>query len=380
MVTNKAAATCFIEAFNTDNWDSVREVVAPNFVLHHPVPGTVQLGPEGMVGVWSHFKAALPDSWHPIPVMITEGDYLAVLLPTYGHFDGAPHQGIPPTGGWLEYGMVNIVRLEGGKLAEAWFGMDPLVEMQQMGAAPTLPSQRLSTVEEANLDLFQQTVNTAGREFDNLAAFGDVVVAMGPPQYEEEASRRKVEIYRLFTGLLELAYAHEFTTNPPYAGDLSADTELSRAVVTCFFEEVLNGHDLDALAEIASPHILIHPTAMPCEASYYGIDGVGDWLEEGWQAFPDLTIADYATVAQGDIVAVRWMAKGTSKGNFLMLPPTGKTVEYTGVSMYRIENGKIAEIWETRNTLGIMRQLNPEIGGGHHAHEGSPAKQHAHPA
>ena len=51
-----------------------------------------------------------------------------------------------------------------------------------------------------------------------------------------------------------------------------------------------------------------------------------------------------------------------------MLPPTCKAVEYTGVSMYRIENKKIAEIWETRNTLGIMHQLNPDIGGGHHAH------------
>ena len=51
-----------------------------------------------------------------------------------------------------------------------------------------------------------------------------------------------------------------------------------------------------------------------------------------------------------------------------MLPPTGNPVEYTGSSMYRIEDGKIAEIWEAHNTLGIMRQLNPEIGGGHHAH------------
>lgn len=51
-----------------------------------------------------------------------------------------------------------------------------------------------------------------------------------------------------------------------------------------------------------------------------------------------------------------------------MLPPSGKEVEFTGVSMYRIEDGKIAEIWETRNTLGLLRQLNPDIGGGHHPH------------
>lgn len=366
--TNKAIATCFIEAFNTDNWNTVREVVAPNYVYHHPAGGTVHAGPEGMVATWSGFKAALPDSWHPIPVMIAEGDYLAVLLPTYGHFTGEPYHGVPPTGKWLEYGMVNIVRFEDGKLAEAWFGMDPLVEMQQMKTAPSLPLRQLSATEKANVELFQQIINTDDLEFDNLTAFGDVVVALGPPQHAEDTTTRKVEIYRSDNGSLELLSSHEFTTNPPYAGNPSADTELSRALIKRFFDKVLSEHDLDALAEIASPDILIHPTAMPCEASYYDISGVGSWLDEQWKAFPDLTITDYFTVAQGDIVAVHWTARGTSKGTLMMLPPTGKIVEYTGVSMYRIEDGKIAEIWETRNTLGIMRQLNPKIGSDDHGH------------
>lgn len=82
---NRAAATRFIEIFNNDAWEMLPEVVSPEFTLHHPMAGTRQLGPSGMEAVWSHFKAALPDSWHPIPIMITEGDLLAVLLPTYGH-------------------------------------------------------------------------------------------------------------------------------------------------------------------------------------------------------------------------------------------------------------------------------------------------------
>jgi len=300
--------------------------------------------------------------------MIGESDYVAVLLPTYGHFTGEPHKGNPPTGKWLEYGMVNIVRFQDGKLAESWFGMDPLIEMQQMGMVPSLPPHQPNTTEKANIELFQQTINTAGLEFDNLTAFGDVVVALGPPQYSEGTTTRKVEIYRAANGSFELVRFHEFKTNPPYAGDPSADPELSRAVVKCFFKDVLIGHNLDALTKIASSDILIHPTAMPCEASYYGINGAGGWLSEQRKAFPDLTVVDNFSVAQGDIVAVRWTARGTSKGKFLMLPPTGEAVEYKGVSMYRIEDSKVAEVWETRNTFGIMRQLNPEIGGGHHGH------------
>jgi len=320
-----------------------------------------------MVGVWADFKASLPDSWHPIPIMIAEGDLLAVLLPTYGHFTGKPYHGSPPTGKWLEYGMVNIVRFENSKIAENWFGMDPLIEQQQMGAIPPFPSRQLNSAEKENLELFQKNINVR-EEFDNLTAFGDVVTALGPPQGKEETSMRKIEIYKNINGSFKLDYSNEFTTNPPYNGNPSADKELSRSLVKQFIKEVLIGHNLDILSQIASPNILVHPTAMPCEASYFSTNGVGAWLSSQWKSFPDLSITDYFTLAQGDIVAVHWTAQGTSKDNFIMLPPTGKPIEYTGSSMYRIEEGKIVEIWETRNTLAIMKQLNPEIGSGQHSH------------
>jgi predicted ester cyclase len=133
-----------------------------------------------------------------------------------------------------------------------------------------------------------------------------------------------------------------------------------------WFDEVLRGHRLAALAEVASPNILVHATAMPCEAGFYAHTGAVQWLQEQWAAFPDLTVVDDFTVASGDIVAVRWKARGTSWGQFLGVAPTGHSLDYTGLSMYRVEGGRIAEIWETRNTLGIMRQLDPRIGGGHH--------------
>lgn len=293
--------------------------------------------------------------------MITDKDYLAVLLPTYGNFTGEPYHNIPSTGKWLEYGMVNIVRFEDGLIAENWLGMDPLAEMQQMGVAPSMPPRQLTSIEKDNIKLFQTTINTTGQEYDNLTAFGNVVIALGPPQSKKDTTTRKVEIYRLVNKLLKLVKSYEFTTNSPYSGDPSADSELSRKFVESLYKEILIGHKLDSLTKIVSSDILIHPTAMPCEASYYGINGASNWLETQWKAFPDLTITDYFTVAQGDIVATHWKARGTSNGNFLMLPPSGNLVEYEGSSMYRIENGQIAEIWETRNTLAIMGQLNPDM-------------------
>ena len=360
---NKAAATRFVEAFNTDNWDLVHEVVDADFVLHHPAGGTMQLGPQGMVAVWRHFKAAIPNAWHPIPVMIAEGDYLANLLPTYGTFDGDPHQGIPATGQWLEYGMVNIVRFAAGKLVEAWFGMDPLIEMRQMGAIPSPPARQLTQAEQANIGVFFTTVDGDGMDYDNVVAFGDVVIAMGPSQFRPDAKTRWVEMYRVVDSTLTQLYTHEFSTDPPYGGGQLADSGRSRAVVETFFREVLRNHNLAALPDLAFEHILVHPTGMPCEAGFYGLLGVEGWLWEQWHAFPNLSVTENLSVAVGDVVAVHWTAQGVSRAHFMGLPPTGERMSFWGVSMFRIEDEKIAEIWETRDTLGVLRQLEADPKG-----------------
>ena len=86
---NKASASQFIEIFNTDDWDAIGEVVAEHFVLTHPLAGTIQLGPKGMAAAWSGDKKSVPDMWHPIPVMITEGDHLAVADEAFAAYNQA---------------------------------------------------------------------------------------------------------------------------------------------------------------------------------------------------------------------------------------------------------------------------------------------------
>ncbi len=140
---------------------------------------------------------------------------------------------------------------------------------------------------------------------------------------------------------------------------------MSRATVGRWFDEVLRGHARTALAELVSPNVLVHPTAMPCEAGFYASAGMEAVARGAVGGLPDLTVVDDLSVASGDIVAVRWHALGTSRGGFMGLDPTGQGIGFTGVSMYRVEAGRIAEVWETRNTLGILHQLDPRIGGEH---------------
>ncbi|MDQ3282374.1 MAG: ester cyclase [Acidobacteriota bacterium] len=62
-------------------------------------------------------------------------------------------------------------------------------------------------------------------------------------------------------------------------------------------------------------------------------------------------------VAERDLVAVRWTARGTNTGTGNGIPATGRKVEVSGTAIFRFVDGKIAEEWTSANTLGLMKQL-----------------------
>ena len=74
-------------------------------------------------------------------------------------------------------------------------------------------------------------------------------------------------------------------------------------------------------------------------------------------AFPDLQYTVEDQIAEGDKVVTRYTASGTHRGELMGIAPTGSRVEITGISITRVEDGKIEEIWETHDALGMMRQL-----------------------
>ena len=56
-------------------------------------------------------------------------------------------------------------------------------------------------------------------------------------------------------------------------------------------------------------------------------------------------------------MVARWRARATHRGEYVGVPPTGRVVEFTGISVYRIERGKIAGSWNVEDKLGLMRQI-----------------------
>jgi predicted ester cyclase len=82
------------------------------------------------------------------------------------------------------------------------------------------------------------------------------------------------------------------------------------------------------------------------------------------RGFPDVVSTIEDLIAEGDKVVARWRARATHQGEYVGIPPTGKEVEFTGISVYRIEGGKIAESWTVEDELGLLRQIGavPEPG------------------
>jgi steroid delta-isomerase-like uncharacterized protein len=77
------------------------------------------------------------------------------------------------------------------------------------------------------------------------------------------------------------------------------------------------------------------------------------------RAFPDLRIEEHESIAEGDLVAARWTASGTHTGPaFAGLPEaSGRRFEITGMSFYRVRDGRIVEGWVNDDTLTMAVQL-----------------------
>ncbi len=74
-------------------------------------------------------------------------------------------------------------------------------------------------------------------------------------------------------------------------------------------------------------------------------------------AFPDLHITTDLLVAEGDKVTKVWTATCTHNGELMGIPATGKRITVKGIEVFRIADGKIAELWASMDNLGMMQQI-----------------------
>jgi steroid delta-isomerase-like uncharacterized protein len=130
--------------------------------------------------------------------------------------------------------------------------------------------------------------------------------------------------------------------------------EDNKALARRFFEEFCNGRRLDLAETLMTPDHVYHdpqvpnvvgPAAMAQAIKVYQ-DGVeGHWGIEELRA------------AEDDRVVVRWTGTGRHTGDVNGIPPTGRAVAVSALSLLRVSGGKIAENWTVWDTLGFLQQL-----------------------
>ena len=78
----------------------------------------------------------------------------------------------------------------------------------------------------------------------------------------------------------------------------------------------------------------------------------------GWhKAFSKVTVEPRKLIAEGDLVTVYWVAHGTNTGAANGIPATGKKIASSGITIWRIVDGKIKEEWSAFDQLEMMQQL-----------------------
>ena len=130
-------------------------------------------------------------------------------------------------------------------------------------------------------------------------------------------------------------------------------TEEHKALVRRFEEAVWNERNPARVDEFfAESHLFRAAGSPPLDR-----EGHRQMIAHFQDAFPDGRDTSEELLAEGDKVVQRWTFRGTHQGAFQGIPPTGRPVTLTGISIWRVDGGTIVESWHELDTLGLMQQL-----------------------
>lgn len=136
----------------------------------------------------------------------------------------------------------------------------------------------------------------------------------------------------------------------------------NKALIRGFYDEVWGNGNLDVCDEVFADDYVRHDLRTTVAAP--GPEGQKQIAAAFRAAFPDLRWEVEILVAEGDYVVGRWTASGTHLGAWAGSAPTGRRVTFSGVNIFRFERGKVAEIWNHRDDLGLREQLGAPVFAG----------------
>jgi predicted ester cyclase len=130
-------------------------------------------------------------------------------------------------------------------------------------------------------------------------------------------------------------------------------TNQGKSVIRQIFEDAMSEGRTELYHDLIHPEYINHDFPAPVE----GIEGFLTVDRMFRTAFPDFKVTIEDEVMAGDRVATRGSFSGTHTGEFMGIPPTGRSFHCTYSDIWRLEDGKGRENWVQMDMLGLMQQL-----------------------
>ena len=134
----------------------------------------------------------------------------------------------------------------------------------------------------------------------------------------------------------------------------AADTEANKAAYRRINQEAWSQGHLAVVDEFVALEYVYHEPAL---GDVHGPEGLKQTILGYRTAYPDLNFTIDDMIAEGDLVALRWSAAGTQKGEMLGIPATGLATTTVGINIVRFQAGRIVEEWSSWDMMGLMQQL-----------------------
>ncbi len=128
-----------------------------------------------------------------------------------------------------------------------------------------------------------------------------------------------------------------------------------KAIFRQYIDELANRGNMAAADELVAEDVIEHETPPP--GTPPGREGVKHFFTLLRSAFPDIRITITDQVAEGDKVVSRVVCRGTHRGEFLGIAPTGNEVMYEAIDIVRVSGGQVVEHWGITDMAALMQQL-----------------------
>lgn len=124
-----------------------------------------------------------------------------------------------------------------------------------------------------------------------------------------------------------------------------------------WFEEVWNQQREDAIDELLAQGTILNGLNDAEGNPLRGRKGFKTLHQAFLSAFPDLKVEVVDTVTEGDKIAARCVVRATHNGDGFGFAPSNQSVEFTGLAIVKVKDGKIVEVWNEFDFMKMYAQL-----------------------